>query len=116
MIESVVEELPREGKVRVRFRSLASPAVPARHDCVRVPLCEGEFSLSETRPGSVLVTYTIRLDPGGWLPDWLVRHFVRDAPARTLRDFKAQVLRTRGQYDAFIAAQRARWERVRAQE
>jgi hypothetical protein len=116
VIESVVEERPESGEVRVRFRSVASPVVPARHGCVRVPLCEGEFSLVQTRPGTVTVTYTIRLDPGGWLPDWLVRHFVRDAPAKTLREFKAQVLRTRGQYDAFIAEQRARWERARGQE
>jgi hypothetical protein len=48
------------------------------------------------------VVYTIRLDPGGWLPAWLVRHFIRDAPAGTLSSFKLQVLRTRGQYEGFI--------------
>lgn len=116
VIESVVEERPELGEVHVRFRSIQAPEVPVRRDCIRVPLCEGEFTLSESRPGSVRVTYTIRLDPGGWLPDWLARQFVRDAPAKTLRDFKAQVLRTRGQYEAFIASQRARWERARGQE
>ena len=75
-----------------------------------MPLSEGEFTLKET-PGGVRVTYTIRLDPGGWLPDWIVRLFVRDAPHSTLKAFKAQVARTRGQYGAFITAQTARWGR-----
>ena len=55
-----------------------------------------------------LLPFTVRLDPGGWLPDWVVRVFVRDAPAVTLRAFKAQVLKTRGQYEDFLAPYRAR--------
>lgn len=116
VIENVVEERPKEGTVRVRFRTVSTPATPVRSDCVRVPLCDGEFTLADVGRGKVKVTYTIRLDPGGWLPDWLVRHFVRDAPAETLRSFRAQVLKTQGQYDAFIATQRARWELEKAKE
>lgn len=116
VIENVVEERPKEGTVRVRFHAVRRPAAPVRPDCIRVPLCDGEFTLVDVGNGKVDVTYTIRLDPGGWLPDWLVRHFVRDAPAETLLRFRAQVLKTRGQYDAFIAAQRARWEREKARE
>lgn len=116
VIENVVEVRPKEGEVHVRFHSVTTPTAPERPDCIRVPLCEGEFSLVAEGPRSVRVTYTIRFDPGGWLPVWLVRHFVRDAPAETLRGFKAQVLRTRGQYDAFIAMHKARWEREKAQE
>lgn len=116
VIENVVEERPKQGEVRVRFHTVCAPAAPEHSECIRVPLCDGEFYLVDTGRGSIRVTYTVRLDPGGWLPAWLVRHFVRDAPAETLRGFKAQVLRTRGQYDAFIAAQRARWEREKAQK
>jgi len=109
VIESVVEEDVRRRKNRVRFWNSNSPAAPTNSDCIRVPRSEGEFTLKDTGHGSVLVIYTIHLDPGGWLPDWIVRLFVRDAPVKTLRAFKAQVLRTRGQYTTFINEQKARW-------
>ena len=115
VIANLVEERPKEGTVRVRFHTVCTPSMPERPECIRVPLCEGEFSLVDTGQGSIRVTYTVRLDPGGWLPAWLVRHFVRDAPAETLRSFLAQVLRTRGSYDSFITTQKARWEREKAQ-
>jgi hypothetical protein len=114
VIENVAAVNPREGEVRVRFRTVRAPSAPERPECMRVPLCEGEFSLVDVGDGSVRVTYTVRLDAGGWLPAWLVRHFVRDAPADTLRAFKRQVLRTRGEYDDFIAMQKARWEKEKA--
>lgn len=111
VIESVVEEDMKQAEVRVRFWNTTAPAAPLRPDCIRVPLSEGSFTLRDTGHGSVFVSYSIRLDPGGWLPDWIVRLFVRDAPLATLRAFKAQVLRTQGQYSTFIAVQKARWAR-----
>ena len=76
VIENVVEDRPDLGQVRVRFRAVTSPAAPERPGCVRVVLCDGEFLLAREGPGSVRVTYTIRLDPGGWLPVRLARHFL----------------------------------------
>lgn len=108
VIESTVELDETRGWVRVQFWNVRSAAAPERRDCLRVPLSEGDFTLEDTGHGAVRVTYTIRLDPGGWLPDWVVRIFVRDAPATTLRAFKAQVLKTRGQYEDFLAPYRAR--------
>lgn len=115
VIESVVAERPKEGEVHVRFRSADSPLAPPRPSCIRIPLCEGEFLLRQAGPDSVRVTYTVRLDAGGRLPAWLVRRFIRDAPAETLARFKAQVMRTRGQYEDFIRTHTARWERERAE-
>jgi len=110
VIESVVREDPIKGEVRVQFWNTGSGEAPLRPDCLRVPLSKGAFTLKDTGHDSVLVSYTISLDPGGWLPDWIVRLFVRDAPATTLRAFKAQVMKTRGQYTSFIATQKARWK------
>jgi len=109
VIESVVEEDVEQAEVRVRFRNTTCPAAPPRSDSIRVPKSEGEFTLKDTGNGSVIVSYTIHLDPGGWLPGWIVRLFVQDAPVITLRAFKAQVLKTRGQYSDFITQQKARW-------
>jgi len=106
-----VRFLPREKRVQLAFHAIEDPAVPHRPGCVRVPRSEGEFTLVETGPSSVHITYTLCLDPGGWLPGWLVRHFVQDAPVTTLRGLKAQIQRTRGEYAASAAALKARWER-----
>ena len=108
VIASEVDLDEAGGRIHVRFRTTTSPAAPPRPDCVRVPLSEGDFTLANTGHGSTAVTYTVALEPGGWLPAWLVRLFVRDAPLHTLRAFKAQVLKTWGQYEAFLAPYRAR--------
>lgn len=113
VIESVVEEDIARGEVKVRFWNATSPAAPSGTGCIRVPVSDGNFLLRELGKDSIFVSYTIRLDPGGWLPDWIVRVFVRDAPYSTLRAFQAQVMRTRGQYDGFIAAQKGRWDTAR---
>jgi len=113
VIESVVEEDFTRGEVKVRFWNASSPAAPTGTGCIRVPLSDGTFLLREAGQDLVFVSYTIRLDPGGWLPDWIVRVFVRDAPFSTLRAFQAQVLKTRGQYDGFITAQKVRWDAAR---
>ncbi len=109
VIESSVEEDINRGEVRVRFSTTTALAAPPRPDCIRVPLSDGTFTLKDSGQGSTFVSYTIRLDPGGWLPVWIVRLFVRDAPLATLLAFKTQAMKTRGQYSAFIAAQKARW-------
>lgn len=108
VVSSEVEVDEVAGRVFVRFRQAQSPLAPPRDGCIRVPLSEGEFTLKDTGRGSVAVTYTVRLDPGGWLPDWIVRIFVRDAPADTLKRFRARVAATRGQHQGFITAYRAR--------
>lgn len=110
VVESVVEEDVANAEVRVRFRNTTAPEAPPRSDCIRVPRSEGNFTLTDTGNGSVRVSYTILLDPGGRLPGWIVRLFVRDAPVKTLRAFTAQVLSTRGQYTEFITENKARWE------
>ncbi|MDP2876318.1 MAG: START domain-containing protein [Holophaga sp.] len=109
VVESVVAEDIKRAEVLVRFQNTTALSAPVRRDCIRVPLSEGVFTLRDTGQDTVMVSYSVSLDPGGWLPDWIVRLFVRDAPVSTLQAFKAQVLKTRGQYDTFIAAQKARW-------
>jgi len=114
VVQNAVTRLVLEGTIQVRFWSTPHPGAPVRSDCLRVPRTEGSFTLRELAPGRVAVTYEVRLDPGGWLPAWLVRAFVKDAPHTTLQAFLAQVRRTRGQYQDFIARERARWEQERA--
>lgn len=114
VMESVVQESPKAGEVRVRFRNVQHEDAPVSDKCIRVPICDGDFLLKDLGGQSVWVCYTIRLDPGGWLPDWVVRLFVRDAPYSTLRSFQSQVQKTRGQYAGFIAEQTLRWNQRKA--
>ena len=108
--DNQIQILPKEGRVRVRYQALPAAPIPVARGCVRVPRSEGEFLLVETGPGSVHISYTLCLDPGGRLPEWLVRLFVQNAPLSTLRAMRAQILRTRGEYAGAVADLRRRWE------
>ena len=83
--------------MKVQFWNTTSQAAPTGTWCLRVPQSDWNFLLREAGKDTVFVSYAIRLDPGGWLPDWIVGVFVRDAPYSTLLAFQAQVLKTRGQ-------------------
>jgi START domain len=108
--DNQIQILPKEGRVLLKYHALPQAPVSAARGSVRVPRSEGEFLMVETGPRSVHISYTLCLDPGGHLPEWLVRLFVQNAPLTTLRAMRAQILRTRGDYAIAIADLRRRWE------
>ncbi len=113
LVESVVEEDVSRGEVAVRFRSIPpeSSELPSETTgkCVRIPILEGDFLLKDLGEEGVFVRYTVRIDPGGRLPRWIVLPFIREAPAKTLEAFRCQVERTRRLYGEFLARHRERW-------
>ena len=113
LVESVVEEDVSRGEVTVRFRRISPASRPAPFagtgKCIWIPVLEGNFLLKDLGEEGVFVRYTVRIDPGGRLPGWIVRPFIREAPARTLNAFQLQVERTRRLYGEFLARHRERW-------
>ena len=89
-------------EVRVRFHTVEKASLPPKDGIVRVPLAKGEFFIKAKEPQSVFVRYQLTMDPGGWLPEWVAKMFVKEAPVRTLRALAKQVEQTRGQYRDFI--------------
>jgi len=46
--------------------------------------------------------HQVDADPGGLLPDWLVKLTSRKLPIETLVGLRRQVAKTRGKYEAFL--------------
>lgn len=106
VLESWIEPDPAHRTVGIRYKNAKNViAAPACDECVHVPLTEGEVLLRDAG-NAVAVSYAIKMDSGGWLPGWLVQSFVKDAPVKTLRALEAQVKKTHGQYEDFIARHR----------
>jgi hypothetical protein len=58
---------------------------PETRDHVRVRTSAARWHLAPAREGGTSVTYTIRADAGGLVPQWIVDTFERDAAIKILR-------------------------------
>ena len=54
--------------------------IPETDGRVRVPVYIAEYQLTPTPNGQVDVSYRLRLDPGGKIPDWMVNLFIIKGP------------------------------------
>jgi hypothetical protein len=64
---------------------------PPDKDFVRIPELHGVFTLERVKPRIVEVTFQVRLDMGGWIPNWMVNIFLRDMPYYTLKRLREKV-------------------------
>jgi hypothetical protein len=103
VFRAVTEYKPRSGEMLTRFGTVSHPAYPPRDGFVRIPKLEGFYHLRALGPARTLVTLEVDADPGGLLPDWLVKMVTRKFPLDSLSNMREQILRTRGVYDAEVA-------------
>jgi ribosome-associated toxin RatA of RatAB toxin-antitoxin module len=98
--EQIRVPLVRDRDITVRVTRAFSPttggyemesmAVPEEgplesDDYVRVRTSASRWRLAPAADGGTAVTYTIRADPGGLLPTWIVSAMQKDATAKLLR-------------------------------
>jgi hypothetical protein len=102
VIRSWVQGSASKGDVWARFQSMSVPEAPTVAGVVRMPRLIGYYHLEVIDAGHTKVTYQVDADPGGLLPDWLVKLTSRKLPIETLVGLRKQVAKTRGQYDAFL--------------
>jgi hypothetical protein len=102
VIRSWVEGSASKGDVWARFQSVTMAEAPAVSGVVRMPRLAGYYHLEVVDAGHTKVTYQVDADPGGLLPDWLVKLTSRKLPIETLVGLRKQVAKTRGKYDAFL--------------
>jgi hypothetical protein len=69
---------------------------------IRVTDCVSHFHLKRVDDKTTYVEYQVNLDPGGRLPDWLIRWASKKIPFETLVDLEKQVGRSKGKYEAFV--------------
>lgn len=65
--------------------------LPVKKDIVRVRRSEGKWIISPLAKGRIKVEYTLRVDPGGDLPAWLVNLFVTKGPFESFKKLKEQL-------------------------
>ncbi len=89
-------------KYRAEFHGIPDPRMPPRPDAVRMKRLHGHWLLTSLSPNKTHVEYLVDADPGGILPDWLVKQASKELPYKTLLNLRRQTRKTRGQYDAFL--------------
>jgi hypothetical protein len=93
--------------VMIRFEAVKHRAQPEVDGVVRMVRLRGYYMLTSSGPNTTRVQYQVDADPGGWIPDWVVRMASEDIPLNTLRNLRKQVLRVGGQYDLLVGQWKA---------
>ena len=102
-VRTQLYELKAHRKYLAHFRSVKSKLIPEKEGLIRLPQLEGYYLLTYVNPRETQVTYFVHLDPGGYLPHWLVKMTTRDFPTETLMGLRKQVKKTKnsGVYRSF---------------
>tara|TARA_B100000029_G_scaffold516081_1_gene626768 strand:+ start:4572 stop:5243 length:672 start_codon:yes stop_codon:yes gene_type:complete len=82
-------------KISMQARPNVIPVVKGR---VRIPYSEIYFLLEKVDDKTTKVEYGLDVDPGGMLPDWLIRSTIDNTLKATIRGLERQVARTKGKY------------------
>ncbi|MCH7667551.1 MAG: hypothetical protein IH936_16700, partial [Acidobacteria bacterium] len=75
------------GGIRMDFRNTTDSEVPVNRGVVRMPRLIGSYDLTPVE-GGTLVIYTVDSDPGGSLPNWLVKQASKNLPYNTLKKLR----------------------------
>ncbi len=65
--------------------------IEPRKNCVRMATTDIRWVCNKTSDGLVDIEYTLRSDPGGQLPNWLVNMAIDFGPVETMKAFKKLV-------------------------
>ncbi len=92
-----------------RLSMRSQPDLTPRVDgVVRIEQSHIYFHLTRLGPKRTQIEYSLNVDPGGYLPKWLVRMSTRTMPIKTIRALEAQARKTHGQYKETIQVLKAR--------
>lgn len=70
-----------------------SGLAPENDDYIRIPELDGLFKLERVEPGVVEVTFQVRMELGGYIPNWIVNMAMSDQPYFTLLKLRRIVLK-----------------------
>lgn len=66
--------------------------VPEKKGLVRIQRSAGLWKLRPAGDNQVRVEYSLQVDPGGFLPPWLVNLFASNGPYQSLKNLRKEVL------------------------
>lgn len=65
--------------------------LPVKKDIVRVAQAEGKWIITPVDKNHLKVEYTLRMDPGGNIPAWLINLFATKGPYESFKNLKRQI-------------------------
>ena len=87
-------EIKKGQEYLAHFKGVKNKLIPKRDDAVRLPIIEGYYRLKFISNNETHVTYFVHLDPGGYIPRFLVRMTTHEFPTATLIGLRKQVKNT----------------------
>lgn len=102
VLESTVDIWAEKRKITIDVWSVDDPAVPVVDGVVRMPDLRASWVLVAKTPDKTEVTYTVRADPGGALPHWLVNMVAKRLPLKTILKLRKQTKKSG--YDQALAS------------
>jgi hypothetical protein len=88
--------------ILVRYWDVERKGSPPVEGVVRVPSMKGFYKLEQLDDKLTRVTYQGEAEPGGNVPDWIVARASRNIPLLTIKNLRAQTVKTQGQYEDFV--------------
>lgn len=79
-------------KLRIAVRSMPG-ILPEKPNLVRVPYSLGLYDVTTLHDNRIKIDYTLRVNPGGTLPAWLVNYTATIGPYNTFKKLKELVER-----------------------
>lgn len=68
--------------------------IPDKPGIIRVPISHATWIVTPLRANKIKITYTIRIDPGGGVPAWMVNMFIVKIPYESFRKLKTFIKET----------------------
>jgi len=65
--------------------------IPEKKGIVRVPMSKSQWVVKPLSASRLSVEFTMLVDPGGYVPAWLINMVAAEAPYESFRDFKKKI-------------------------
>ena len=65
--------------------------LPHKNGKVRVPFSQASWIVEPVKENKIKITYTIRIDPGGGIPAWMVNMFIANAPYESFKKLETLI-------------------------
>lgn len=77
--------------ITLTFKNIESKLRPLPDNVIRMPRLVGSYRMEKLAPARTKVTYTVEVDIGGSVPDWMAEMVARDMPYKTLLKLRGRV-------------------------
>jgi hypothetical protein len=91
ILESATDVWRDKRRIRIDAWSVDDPTMPPIDGVVRMPDLRASWVLTVVEGGKTEVDYTVRADPGGDLPAWVVNWAAQSIPRKTILNLRSQV-------------------------